>query len=241
MDPYIHDKSKLLINKLNIQDEQQLIDIEAQLLIAGLIDIQSIMDDIDFYQYHSLQVIHHFLFEELYEWAGDFRIVNIYKSEKLLNGLSITYSDHTNIKNDLQNIFNWMKEQIWSRQNPQLSYLFSKLMTDIWRVHPYREGNTRTVSIFMKLFAEQHDLSFNAELLSQNAGYLRNALVMAAVEEAPEPIYLNKIITDALHLNHINTSIESAEQSKEKYETIGQHNVTNYVEKPFETSKDKEE
>lgn len=104
MDPYIHDKSKLLINKLNIQDEQQLIDIEAQLLIAGLIDIQSIMDDIDFYQYHSLQVIHHFLFEELYEWAGDFRIVNIYKSEKLLNGLSITYSDHTNIKNDLQKI-----------------------------------------------------------------------------------------------------------------------------------------
>lgn len=62
------------------------------------------MDDIDFYQYHSLQVIHHFLFEELYEWAGDFRIVNIYKSEKLLNGLSITYSDHTNIKNDLQKI-----------------------------------------------------------------------------------------------------------------------------------------
>lgn len=241
MDPYVYDNSKLLINKLNIQDEQQLIDIEAQLLIASLIDIQSIMDDIDFYQYHSLQVIHHFLFEELYEWAGDFRTVTIYKSEKLLNGLSITYSDHTNIKNDLQNIFNWMKEQIWSHQNPQLSYLFSKLMTDIWRVHPYREGNTRTVSIFMKLFAEQHDLSFNAELLSQNAGYLRNALVMAAVEEAPEPIYLNKIITDALHLNHINTSIESTEQSKEKYETIGQHNVTNYVEKPFEMSKDKEE
>ena len=54
MDPYVYDKSKILINKLNIQDEQQLIDIEAQLLIAGLIDIQSIMDDIDFYHDHSL-------------------------------------------------------------------------------------------------------------------------------------------------------------------------------------------
>lgn len=42
MDPYVYDNSTILINKLNIKNEQQLIAIEAQLLIAGLIDIDTI-------------------------------------------------------------------------------------------------------------------------------------------------------------------------------------------------------
>jgi len=33
---------------------------------------------------------------------------------------------------------------------------FAKLMIDLWRIHPFREGNTRIVSIFMKLFAEKN-------------------------------------------------------------------------------------
>lgn len=47
MDPYVYPNSSILINKLNIQDEQELIDVEAQLLIAGIIDIHTIMDDLD--------------------------------------------------------------------------------------------------------------------------------------------------------------------------------------------------
>ena len=48
MDPYIYPNTNVLINKLNIRDEQQLIDVEAQLLIAGIIDISSITHEIDF-------------------------------------------------------------------------------------------------------------------------------------------------------------------------------------------------
>ena len=44
MDPYVYPNSIVLINKLNIQDEQELIDVEAQILIAGIIDIPSIME-----------------------------------------------------------------------------------------------------------------------------------------------------------------------------------------------------
>lgn len=60
MDPYVYPNSSVLINKLNILDEQELIDVEAQLLIAGIIDIHSIMDDLDFRKYSSLQTIHRF-------------------------------------------------------------------------------------------------------------------------------------------------------------------------------------
>lgn len=72
MDPYIYPNSNVLINKLNIMDEQQLIDVEAQLLIAGIIDIHSILEDLDFNDYTCLQTIHRFLFKDLYSWAGKF-------------------------------------------------------------------------------------------------------------------------------------------------------------------------
>ena len=233
MDPYVYPSSSVLINKLNIQNEQQLINVEAQLLIAGIIDIHSILDDLDFRNYTCLQTIHRFLFEDLYTWAGEFRTINIYKSERVLGGLSITYSDKSQIETHLKQIFSWSTTINWTHKNPQLPSQFAKFMTDIWRVHPYREGNTRAVSIFMKLFAEKHGLTFNAELLSQNAGYLRNALVMAAVDEAPEPSYLHRIITDTLTLNL--TQVDPTTGSnQEKYQTIGQYDVTNYEEKPFD-------
>lgn len=237
MDSYVYPNSNVLINKLNIQDEQELIDVEAQLLIAGIIDIHSIIEDLDFRDYTCLQTIHSFLFEDLYTWAGEFRTINIYKSERVLGGLSITYSDKSRIEIDLKQIFKWAATISWTHKNPQLPSQFAKFMTDIWRVHPYREGNTRAVSIFMKLFADKQGLSFDAELLSQNAGYLRNALVMAAVDEAPEPSYLHRIITDALSLNTTQILL-NADTNQEKYQTIGQYDVTNYEEKPFDTKID---
>lgn len=237
MDPYVYPNSSVLINKLNIRDEQELIDVEAQLLIAGIIDIHSIIDDLDFTDYTSLQTIHRFLFEDLYTWAGEFRTINIYKNERVLNGLSINYSDKDQIINDLKSIFNWTSHIQWSHENRQLPSQFAKLMTDIWRIHPYREGNTRAVSIFMKLFADKHQLTFNAELLSQNAGYLRNALVMAAVDEAPEPSYLHRIIADALALT-VSDIPQSDEAHSEKYQSIANYKVVHYEEKPFYTKPD---
>lgn len=105
-------------------------------------------------------------------------------------------------------------------------------MTELWRIHPFREGNTRTVSIFMKLFADAKEIEFDEQLLSQNAGYLRNALVLAAVHEAPEPEHLNRIITDALGLT-LSHSSPTDELTNEKYQSIREYDVSVYEEKPF--------
>lgn len=237
MDPYVYPKSHLLKNKLGIRNEQELITVEAQLVIAGIVDIQSITQQIDFNDFTSIKTIHHYLFQELYEWAGEFRTINIFKSEQILNGLSITYSDRDNIQTALTEVFNWFIKIDWTSSNIHLVSNFSKLMTDLWRIHPFREGNTRTVSIFMKLFADNNRIEFDEQLLSQNAGYLRNALVLAAVEEAPEPQYLKRIITDALGLTMMHPTIPNGSFS-EKYQTIKDYDVSNYEEKSFTTNPD---
>lgn len=241
MDPYVYPQSSILINKLDIKDEKKLIEIEAQLLIAGILDIDSIIDNLNFNDHSCLKVIHKFLFEDLYSWAGEFRTIDIYKDERVLYGLSVIYSHFTCIEKDLKAIFKWATTIDWIQDNPQLPVLFSKFMTDIWRVHPYREGNTRAVSIFMKLFADKQGLQFNEELLSNRPGYLRDALVMAAVNEAPEPKHIQKFIEDALsQKTNESSSIEEEKEENEKYRYIGEHDVSNYEEKPFYTKTEEE-
>ena len=77
----------------------------------------------------------------------------------------------------------------------------------------------------MKLFAEENKLDFNALLLSQHAGYLRNALVLAAVEEAPEPQYLLNMMTDAIDIVNFNT-FKTDDEASSNYQVIGQYDVS---------------
>lgn len=78
-------------NIYRIKDEQEFIHVEAQILIAVLVDIDSLLQEVDFFDNSSIQKIHYHLFSEIYDWAGSFRTVNIYKNEKVLNGLSVEY------------------------------------------------------------------------------------------------------------------------------------------------------
>lgn len=233
MDPYVYEGTEVLINKMNIRNAEKLIDVEAQLFIASVLDIQTIVQQIDFRTHKSLQMIHLHLFEEIYTWAGGYRTVNIYKSEQVLNGLSINYSEKSQIIFDLQKVFAWANQIQWNNDNPNLKEDFSRLMIDLWRIHPFREGNTRTVSIFMKLFAETNQIYFKNEILANHPSYLRKSLVLAAIEEAPEPVYLYRMLSDAL--NQLSSNDASDEERANQYKVIKQYDVSKYDEKPFET------
>src|SRR5690625_4711352 len=233
MDPYVYEGTDVLINKMNIRNAEKLIDVEAHFFITNVLDVQSIVQQLNFQSHKSLLIINRHLFEEIYTWAGEYRTVNIYKSEQVLNGLSINYSEKKQIIDDLQKVFNWANQIQWNNDNPNLEEDFARLMIDLWRIHPFREGNTRTVSIFMKLFAEINHIYFKHEILANHPGYLRKALVLAAVDESPEPVYLFRMLGDAL--NESSSYRVSDEERANKYKVIKQYDVSKYNEKPFET------
>src|SRR5690625_4700655 len=151
MDPYVYEGTDVLINKMNIRNAEKLIDVEAQLFIANVLDIQTIVQQIEFRTHKSLQMIHRYLFEEIYTWAGEYRTVNIYKSEQVLNGLSINYSEKSQIIFDLQKVFAWANQIQWNNDNPNLKEDFSRLMIDLWRIHPFRDGNGRIARLLLNL------------------------------------------------------------------------------------------
>jgi cell filamentation protein len=101
-DPYVYEGVKILRNLEGIKDIKALELFENRmttLAILKLIKETPKIHDID-----SVKYIHRILFEKVYDWAGEYRSINIYKHEPLLNGLSVPYSPATQIKQDLMEL-----------------------------------------------------------------------------------------------------------------------------------------
>ena len=73
-----------LINKLGIQDETKLAETEAAVVLgkASFLDQQPVTGEFDFTHYRS---IHHFLFCDLYDWAGRYARSTFLRKERYLS------------------------------------------------------------------------------------------------------------------------------------------------------------
>ena len=76
--------------------------------------------------------------------------------------------------------------------------LFSKLIAELWQVHPFREGNTRSVVIFATQFASAHSFTMDKILLKESAAYVRDAFVKACDGQYSEYQYLIKVFKNAI-------------------------------------------
>ena len=151
VDPYLYDDVPVLKNKLDIKSEQTLDQIEAEQSRANMMLLyeQGFQD----FSATGLCEIHRFLFGDLYDWAGQYRIINIEKRERVLAGLSVWYSNDDTIAKDLRTAFRQLGEANWINiSREQFVHQLATLVPPIWRVHPFREGNTRTVVMMMTFF-----------------------------------------------------------------------------------------
>ena len=218
-DLYLIENSTVLKNLLDITDEKELDLAEAELSRASMMLLYE--NGFDDFSSGGFCFIHKVLFGDVYEWAGQYRKINIRKREKLLAGQSVWYSNVTEIGNDLDNAFDEINKVNWaslSRENfaKQISRLFPKL----WQVHPFREGNTRTTVMMMTFFIKHHGYFFDQNLMAESAGYVRDSFVMASLGENSDYEYLEKILLDAICTEPVDyaDTDKATNINKEKYE-----------------------
>lgn len=201
-DPYIYDDAPILINKLDIKNEKTLDLIEAEQSRVNMMLLYN--KGFNDFSPNGLCKIHNYLFGDIYDWAGKYRIINIEKREAILAGRSVWYSNDEKISDDLEYAFNKISKTNWENiSKEQFVYQLSRLFPPIWQVHPFREGNTRTVVMMMTFFIESHGYYMDQELMAASAGYVRNAFVMASLDQFSEYEHLEKILLDAIYTEPI--------------------------------------
>ncbi len=202
-DPYLYPDSEVMINLGDFHDEQELEEMEADYTTYRLSEM--VFDDsVEQFDFEDLCTMHYHIFQDVYEWAGKPRIINIEKAEVVLGELSIEYSDCFDIANDAHQILKYMQSIDWkSEPFPNLVEKFSDCIAKLWKVHPFREGNTRTIITFVCMFIEAQGIYIASDLFKENASYMRDALVAANaifhdLGDLRKREYLHRIIQDAL-------------------------------------------
>ena len=97
MDPYVYPETNVLRNLRDIRDAGQLGKFEAIATTRRTVELEQEPIQGRFDVPH-LRAIHRHIFQDVYEWAGDFRTVNISKSgdpcafcEHIVSGLDKTF------------------------------------------------------------------------------------------------------------------------------------------------------
>ena len=124
--------------------------------------------------------IHKRLFTGIYKEAGKYREYNFTKKEWILNDDTVTYSSYEAIKETIEYDFNQEKNFSYKdlSLDDSISHL-SRFISNIWQVHPFCEGNTRTTAVFLIKYLRTFGFNVNDEIFADNSWYFRNALVRA--------------------------------------------------------------
>ena len=217
-DIYVYEGTNVLINKLNIKDLKLLDEKEGAIVSLNLVEL--ISHPFKIKSVFDIKKIHLALFGDLYEWAGENRKINMYKEEPVLNGLSVNYSEYKNIDNDLKRLDMFYKNIKWKElSHKETIDEVVVLISRLWRIHSFREGNTRTTTSFLYLLMKQLGLKVNIDFIGKHAKFLRNALVLACIDQYSEYEHLTNILMDSVSMKEVDSG---------KYKTIKEYEVDKY-------------
>ena len=128
----------------------------------------------------ELKSIHQRLFEGIYDFAGQFRKNNIIKYEWVLDGDTVTYGNAYNLESAVENALRAERLTPFRQMDQEEQvYHFSSFTANLWRIHPFGEGNTRTTAVFLIKYLRSLGIEADNSLFEQHSRYFRNALVRA--------------------------------------------------------------
>lgn len=124
--------------------------------------------------------IHRRLFEGIYKLAGRIRDYNITKNEWVLGGKTVYYASADTISDTLAYDMGQEREFNYANMNiDEAIRHLTRFCANLWQVHAFCEGNTRTTAVFMIKYLRTLGFNVVNDVFANNSWYFRNALVRA--------------------------------------------------------------
>ena len=158
-DPYAYPGTSVLRNLLNIRDPAALEAFEVE--ISTLRAVEPLPHGaFDPAHYCS---IHHHLFQDVYEWAGQYRMVRTSKG-----GNAFCYPEY--IPAEMDALFRSIRggEVFTGREQKEFVHEAARFLGELNAIHPFREGNGRAQLAFMGLIGEKACRPFKFERIDTN-------------------------------------------------------------------------
>ena len=150
---YCYPNSNVLVNKFDIHDNKKLASVEKKLVLLKLYTLMQNNNIGNFDIYHFLS-IHKFLFEDIYPFAGKIR------SEDIAKG-SFRFAKWEYIEDQLRELLDKLaKDNFKNLSKEDMPKKLAYYMSELNVLHPFREGNGRTIREFIRQLAFVNRLLF---------------------------------------------------------------------------------
>ncbi len=165
--------------------------------------------------------IHRKLFFGICKFAGKIRDYNITKSEWVLKKDTVRYESAEVIAATLEYEFERERNFNYRGLSPQetISH-FSRFIADVWQVHAFGEGNTRTTGIFAVKYLRTLGYAVENDIFADNSYYFRNALVRANYTNIPKGIHPTLVYLERFFANLL---LGEHNELKSRYLLVGLH------------------
>lgn len=174
--------------------------------------------------------IHRRLFDGIYKLAGRIRDYNITKNEWVLGGKTVYYASADTISETLNYDMGQEREFSYANMNidDAIRHL-TRFCANLWQVHAFCEGNTRTTAVFMIKYLRTLGFNVVNDVFAENSWYFRNALVRANYSDLTNGItetteYLERFFRSMLlgEEHDLRNRIMHVDWNKVENETISQ-------------------
>ena len=146
--------------------------------------------------------LHRRVFEGVFKYAGQIRKYDITKKEWVLRGDTVNYLNYEDLWRALDFDINQEKGFNYKGlSSDEMVVHIAKFTSNLWQIHPFGEGNTRTTAVFVILYLRSIGFDVNNDLFAENSWYFRNALVRANYKNAVKGIEYTTVYLERFFRN----------------------------------------
>lgn len=212
-DPYLDPKSGILTNRFGLTDQESLDRAESNAVSVRSILLQLNPLKGDFDSEH-LKAIHSYLFRDVYEWAGQYRTMPLAKAEDVRGGRITRFTAPDLIERELKHVFDELANEHFLEGLPRREFArkIAALLSEINRIHPFREGNGRAQRQLVRQLADSLGFKLHFEVVSKER--LIQASILSANGDVAMMERLLDEITDTERIQSLAKVIAHFERSQ---------------------------
>lgn len=201
----ISEAQKLIKSYYQTKTNRSQIQVDTEEADRAALNIAQILssETLDF-SANGYENLHRRIFQGVFNHAGKLRNYNIKKKEWVLEGATVLYLNFEDLRPAL--VYEISKEKHFGYNglsDDEIVKHITNFVSDLWQIHAFGEGNTRTTAVFTILYLRSIGFEVSNDLFANHSWYFRNALVRANYKNAKlgidnSPIYLERFFRNLL-------------------------------------------